>query len=63
MKCKQFFFVKAVFVGIIVTFSSLCHFTSLLAFFYICNKATKYKQSEKRKLEDNFKKCISLNLN
>lgn len=42
-------------VGIVVTWSSFCHFASLLAFFYLSNKATKYKQHLKRALDENFK--------
>jgi uncharacterized membrane protein len=48
-------FTQAAFVGFFVTYSNLCHFASLLTFFYVSNRATKYKQFEKKKFEAEFK--------
>ncbi|KAL8613303.1 hypothetical protein ACOMHN_052543 [Nucella lapillus] len=42
-------------VGFVLTFSSLCFFSALLAFFLTGSRATKYRAHLKRKLEDNFK--------
>lgn len=46
---------EAFFIGIIVSYSNLCHLCSLLAFFYASNKATKYRQEEKKKIDSEFK--------
>ena len=44
-------------MGFIITTSSFCHFASLLAFYYTSNKATKYKQQEKKKVDHDFEKA------
>ncbi|XP_076460597.1 transmembrane protein 19-like isoform X2 [Babylonia areolata] len=42
-------------VGFLLTLSSLCFFSALLAFFISGSKATKFRSHLKRKLEDNYK--------
>ncbi|XP_033731677.1 transmembrane protein 19-like, partial [Pecten maximus] len=42
-------------VGFVLTISSLCFFSSLLTFFVLASKATKYKSSTKKKFEEDFK--------
>lgn len=46
---------SAFFVGLLVTLSSLCHFASLFAFFFASNKATRFRQIEKKKIDHDFK--------
>lgn len=48
-------FPLAFFVGIIVSYSNFCHLCSLLAFFYASNKATKFRQEEKKKFDSEYK--------
>jgi hypothetical protein len=50
-----FFYHKATIVGMIITTSSFCHFAALITFFYVSNKATKYKRNFKRDLEESDK--------
>ena len=38
-----------------MTLTNLCFFSSLLTFFVLGSKVTKYKAKEKKKFEDNFK--------
>lgn len=47
--------IAGVAVGFLLTISSMCFFTSLMSFFLLASKATKYKASMKKKLEDDFK--------
>lgn len=47
--------VAGLFVGTVMTLSSYCFFSSLLAFFVTGSKATKFRASSKRKFEDCFK--------
>ncbi|KAL4221984.1 hypothetical protein ACF0H5_018031 [Mactra antiquata] len=42
-------------VGFILTVSNLCFFTALLTFFVAASKATKFRTSEKKKIEDDHK--------
>lgn len=42
-------------VGFVLTISNLCFFACLLTFFVLASKATKYKASTKKRLEENFK--------
>lgn len=42
-------------VGFLLTFSNLCFFSSLLAFFVLASCVTKLKADLKRKIEDDFK--------
>ncbi|XP_013402409.1 transmembrane protein 19 [Lingula anatina] len=42
-------------IGFILTFSSACFFSSLLAFFFFASKATKFRSDKKKKLEADFK--------
>ncbi len=46
---------EAFFVGCFLTFSSLCHFAALITFFFVSNKATKFKQNEKKTFDSEFK--------
>lgn len=52
---KFTFYLKAFFVGVTVTTSSFCHFAALLAFFFTSNKATRFRQSDKKKIDYDFK--------
>jgi uncharacterized membrane protein len=45
----------AFFVGIILTASSFCHFSALLAFFATSNRATRYRKAEKKKIDHDSK--------
>ncbi|KFM80875.1 Transmembrane protein 19, partial [Stegodyphus mimosarum] len=47
--------VAAVFVGLILTFSSYCFMVCLLTFFYTSSKATHYCSEKKKKLEADYK--------
>ena len=47
--------IVAFYVGFFITFSSLCHFVALLAFFFTSNKATKFRENAKKKFEADFK--------
>ena len=38
-----------------MTLTNLCFFSSLLTFFVLGSKVTKYKAKEKKRFEDNFK--------
>lgn len=47
--------VSGLVVGFVLTLGSYVFFMNLLVFFFSASKATKFKSSKKRKLEDNFK--------
>jgi len=55
-KNSSFLLIKAFFVGVIVSASSFCHFVMLFTFFFVCSKATKYKEDFKRNFDAEFKK-------
>jgi uncharacterized membrane protein len=45
----------ALLVGFFLTLSSYCFMISLLAFFLSSSKATKFRQNQKKKFEEDFK--------
>ncbi|CAC5411299.1 Transmembrane protein 19 [Mytilus coruscus] len=47
--------ISGIVVGFLLTISNLCFFTSLLTFFLLASKATKYKSLMKKKFEEDFK--------
>ncbi|XP_045167701.1 transmembrane protein 19-like [Mercenaria mercenaria] len=47
--------IAALLVGFLMTISNLCFFSALLTFFVAGSKVTKFRTSEKRKLEDDFR--------
>lgn len=47
--------IAAFLVGIFVTWSNLCHFAALSAFFYTSNKATHFKEDVKALYDEHFK--------
>ena len=44
-------------VGFAMTLSSMCFFGALLTFFVSASKATKFRASRKKHLEEDFKEC------
>ena len=47
--------ISGLLIGFLMTISNLCFFSSLLTFFVMGSKVTKYKAKEKQKFEENFK--------
>ena len=57
----KFYYISGLLIGFLMTMSNLCFFSSLLTFFVMGSKVTKYKAKEKQKFEENYKEgntCI-----